>query len=403
MEKSTADTYASKISTSFNKAFTSIKSVDTGKIIASINENMIVIVVNILLIIAVALMIWNYSYNRTLENTLCKKMNAMYPDVDGKIAPINNNNVSKNATNNFKYKLRDYYIKTAYNACNPGNYKNSAVSLCSLKDVIKQGVRCFDFEIYSLDNNPIVASSMDKNFHVKETFNYVPFGDVLVTLREFAYSSSGCPNPNDPIIIHLRMQSTNQKMFSNMAVMFKNMSEYVLGSKYSDENGGNNLGDTPLLSLRRKIVVIADKSNSAFLENKALNEFINMTSNSVFMRALRYTQGVKHTPDMDELKEFNKQNMTIVLPDDKNNPENPGSIVSRTLGCQFVAMRYQSPDSMLREDTDYFDNNGHAFVLKPRDLRYIPVYIKKPPPPDKKLSYAPREMKSNQGLYDFEI
>jgi len=411
MENSSTSTYTGKISGSINKAFNTVKSVDTGKILRSLNENMIVIMVNILLVIAIALMIWNYSYNRTLEKALCDDMIAMYPEPNGYLASINfNAKVSSNATNNFTHKIYDYYIKTAYNACSPGNYKNSAVSTCALKDVISQGVRCFDFEVYSLDNQPIIATSMDKNVYVKETFNYVPFGDAMTILRDFGRSATGCPNPRDPMFIHLRFQSNNQKMFSNLATIFKNMQteNLILPSRLSIAKYNKNFAGLPLSELMgasspAPIVVIANKTNPSFLENQPLRECINMVSNSVFMRCLRYTTGVKHTPDMDELKHYNKQNMTIVLPDDKNNPDNPGSVFSRSLGCQMVAMRYQTPDPQLKEDTDYFNNQGHAFVLKPLELRHTPVYIKKPPPPDKKLSYAPRTLKDKQGLYDFEV
>ena len=97
MENSTVKSYSSKISNSFNKAFDRVKSIDTGKLIKNINENMIVIMVNVLLVIAIALMIWNYSYNRTLEKTLCDDMLAMYPEPNGMVASMKNvKNVSKN-------------------------------------------------------------------------------------------------------------------------------------------------------------------------------------------------------------------------------------------------------------------------------------------------------------------
>ena len=69
-----------------------------------------------------------------------------------------------------------------------------------------------------------------------------------------------------------------------------------------------------------------DKSNPAWLENQDLRSCVNLVTNSVFARQLRYTKDVKETPDMEELKQYNKHNMTIVLPDDKNNPDNPGAL-----------------------------------------------------------------------------
>ena len=139
------------------------------------------------------------------------------------------------------------------------------------------------------------------------------------------------------------------------------------------------------------------------MENSDFKEYVNMTSNSVFMRTLRFTNGVKNTTDIDEMKAYNKQNMSVVLPDKETNPDNPGGLLSRALGCQMVAMRYQKQDSNLAEDTNFFDENGHAFVLKPVELRYIPVTIDVSPP-DPKLSYAPQTMgQDSGGLYSFKI
>ena len=58
----------------------------------------------------------------------------------------------------FSYNLRDYYIKTAYNCCTAGEYKNDFVNVCALKNCIRQGARCLDFEIYSVKGSPVVAA-----------------------------------------------------------------------------------------------------------------------------------------------------------------------------------------------------------------------------------------------------
>ena len=398
-----SNSYTSKVSNTLKNAMSNIKNFSVSKLVESSNERILVIATNVILVIAIVFIIWTYSYNRTLESKECKKFASIYPDLDGALSSIDVTKVSKDASNNFAYFLNEYYIKTAYNACSLGPYKNNVVSLCMLQYVLRQGVRGLDFELYSNDDMPIVATSMDKNFHVKETFNFVPFANVLQALRDYAFSSTGSPNPNDPIVLHLRIQSTNVKMFNNLAKLFNGMGEYMLGRDYSFENKGRNLGKIQLLNFKQKIIVIVDKSNSSFMESDALKEYVNMTSNSVFMRAVRYTQGAKFSPDADELRHYNKQNMTIVLPDDTADPTNPSGILCRDLGCQMTAMRYQLPDANLKEDANFYSRNGHAFVLKPKQLRYIPTFIKKPSKPDKALSYAPRDLKATDGLYDFDI
>jgi hypothetical protein len=174
-----------------------------------------------------------------------------------------------------------------------------------------------------------------------------------------------------------------------------------LGPEYSFENDGHNLWDVPILDLNGRIIVVVDKScGTAFMENRDFYEYVNMTSSSMFMRALRYYD-VINTPDLNELQEYNKRNMTIAMPDKGISPDNPSGIVCRETGSQLVAMRYQSFDVNLEENIAFFDKSGYSFVLKPEKLRYIPITIPTPPPQNPALSYATRTITSD--YYKFDI
>jgi hypothetical protein len=82
--------------------------------------------------------------------------------------------------------------------------------------------------------------------------------------------------------------------------------------------------------------------------------------------------------------------MTIVLPDNGSNPDNPSGILCREMGCQMVAMRYEEPDNSLAENEAFFDSAGYAFVLKPESLRYSTAYIKPTPPNNPLLNFEAR-------------
>jgi len=351
---------------------------------------MIIAFVFILLICIISYII----YLTKLESSECNYINNLYPSLDGYIKPISSNDPDCSGC------LYDYYIKTAYNACSGGSYKNDFVDLCNLKAVIKQGVRCLDFEVYSVDNKPVVASSTQDNYYVKETFNSVSFSDVMKTINSYAFAGGTCPNPTDPIIIHLRIKSNNQKIYSNMAGIFKSYDSVMLGKDYSFESSGTNLGITPLLQFQNKIIVVVEKINNAFLENNEFLEYVNLTSNSMFMRAYNY-DGVKNNPDINELTDYNRKNMTIVLPDSGANPVNPNGIVCREYGCQMIAMRYQYVDNYLEENTLFFDRSSYAFALKPQPLRYVPVTIPDPTPQNPDYSYATRTVSSD--YYSFNM
>jgi hypothetical protein len=361
---------------------------------SSLKEDFVVKIVYIMIFLIIILLLCYYFYMRHLESRECSLMNDLYYKLDGKIHSISSTDPLCGHT------LKDYYIKTAYNCCSGGSYKNDYVSICNLKSVLRQGARGLDFEIYSLNDEPIVATSVENSYFIKETYNSVPFSTIMDTLINYAFSNSTCPNPADPLIIHLRMKSTNNKMYDKLANTFKFYNSYLLGKEYSYENHNTNLGDVPLLSLMNKIIIIVDRSNPSFMENENLIEYVNMTSNSIFMRALNYNE-VKQTPDMQELIQYNKKNMTIVFPDPGVNPPNISSLLVREMGCQMPAMRFQMVDQYLEENAVFFDNAGYAFVLKPEKLRYVPVKIAAPTPQKPELSYASRTI--SKDYYKFNI
>ena len=351
-----------------------------------------------LTIIIITIFVYFYYAGSIFTNGMksrdCDFMDTMYGTLNGKITSIKTDNKM------YQYPLRDYYIKSAYNACSGGNYKNGYVDTCSLKSLLKQGVRGLDFEIYSINDKPVVATSTSDNYCVKETFNSVSFSEVLNVIRDYAFANSTAPNPFDPIILHLRIKSTNQKMYSNFAKLLESNNNILMDKRYSFEYYGKNFGTVKLSDMAGKIVIIVDRSNTSFMESEAFYEYVNMTSKSVFCRALHYYD-IINTPDMEELIGYNKLNMTIGMPDKGSDPENPSSITMRTYGIQMLAMRYQNVDSNLEENDAFFNEAGRAFVLKPEKLRYIPVTIEAPPAQDPALSYATRTISSD--FYQFEI
>lgn len=335
-----------------------------------------------LFIILIVSFIIYYIYLSNLQNSECKFFDKNY-SLKTSLVTINKNDTQ------CQHLLRDYYIKTAYNCCSGGSYKNDYVSLCVLKSILGQGVRALDFEIYSVNDRPVVATSTANNFHIKETFNSIDFANVMNVINNTAFLETTCQNAHDPLIIHLRLYSSNPQMYKNLASIFKSNEEKLLGKDYSYENDRYNLGEVPLLKLKDKIIIIVDKTNPAFMDCEELYEFVNMTSNSIFMRSLNYYD-VQYTPDLNELIEHNKRGMTMAMPDKGNNPSNPSGALIRETGSQFIAMRFQNIDTYLEETNLFFDKAGYAFALKPEKFRYKQTTIDAPAPQKPALSYADR-------------
>ena len=324
------------------------------------SDNYHYIALTIFVLMMVAITVW-LNIKASLNRANCDAIASLNSD---KPAGISSNTDNSN-------QLRDYYVKTAYNACASGQFKNDFMNICALKNVIKQGARCIDFQIYSVDDEPVIAASSVKDYNIKETYNSVPFRDALTLISENAFDGSTCPNPDDPIILHLRIMSNNVSMYDKMALMISEiLSNKLLGPSYSYKHNAHTLGNTILKDLEAKVIIIVDKKNPLF-ESTNLDELVNMASSSEIMRSLRYAADVKYSPDPDELIEYNKNNMTIVMPELSISSSNHNAQLAWDYGCQFVAMSFQNLDSNMDNYNSMFSDKGRAFVLKPEILRNV--------------------------------
>lgn len=360
------------------KAVSSLAGIKTIGDLANIDS---ITQVMIIIIGVLFFMIFWWGFNKlNLNQQNCNNIEKTF----SKFPYINNINPENP---NFKYRLRDYYIKTAYNCCASGNFKNDFVNLCALKNCIKQGARCLDFEIYSIDNAPVIAVSTSDSFNVKESYNNIPFAKAMEVISTYAFSGGNCPNPNDPLILNFRIKSSSIDIQDAMAnALYNTLEDRLLGPDFSYENNGKNIGAFPIDKLMGKVVVIVDKSNPIFTQS-LFNEYVNLASNSAFMRSLRF-KDVEYTPDKEEFIFFNQQNMTMCIPDLSARNKNYSSALAMTYGCQMIAMCFQNFDDNLKFYTQYFDDAGSAFVLRPERLRYIPVFIPIPKAQDPAVSYG---------------
>jgi hypothetical protein len=282
--------------------------------------------------------------------------------------------------------LRNYYIKTAFNCCNAGEtYKNNWVSECALIYAIKMGARCLDFEIYSIDDIPCVASSTQNDFTVKETFNSIPLEDILNTIEnpnnKYNYQGRTGEIIDDPLLLHFRIKSENTKMFNKMATIIR-------------ERIGNNLiprqlaSTTSLDSLKGKIIIMVQHPrftrigdfnfNGDSTDNDQLSDYINFFNNSSNLSEsqqngqynfIKYSQ--IESEDNQILKNSAQADITFVAPDFNSSIYNYNYTKPLANGCQLIAMKFQQLDGNLNSYLKEFSekNNGVSFWLKPPALR----------------------------------
>lgn len=357
------------------------------------SPNMMAMVIGILILVLFFVHGVNKMNKSKKNNLILERIYSDFP----KLSTIN----TLIPNNRFSYKLRDYYVKTAYNCCQSGaGVKHDYVSTKALNTCIRQGARCLDFQIYSIDGRPVIAVSGNDDFSVKGSYNDIPFATAMNIISNHAFSPASCPVSGDPLILHFRIMTSNTPIMEKMAQDIQaTLGNRVLGKDYSFENHGENIGSVELKELKGKVLIIVDKSHANPTKTK-LDEYVNITSNSAFMRTLRY-RDVKFTPDMKELVDYNKKNMSMCIPDIGQHPDNPSAALAHKYGCQFVAMLFPKDDDKMRYYTKFFDEEGSAFVLKPEALRHIPVKIKLPPPAPPEHSYKERNVDSD--FYSFNI
>jgi hypothetical protein len=292
----------------------------------------------------------------------------------------------------YGYLLRDYYIKSAYNCCNAGDYASDFVSMQALKCVIRQGVRCLDFEIYSVDGVPVVASSGKPEFTMKETYNYLPFSDVVDMINTMAFTggTENAPNPSDPLFLGLRIKSNNIMVYNAIAdIINKKLATKLLDPRFGYAFHGDSIGKIKLPSFMNKVVIIIDETPSTDVTRSTrevykktrLYEFVNL---AVTYPSSKVTfRDVKEPPNVEVFKESNKKEMKYVVPERANRSENlyPAADAFNS-GCQIICMSFQSDDAPLTAYNQVFQQAGTAFKLKPPELRYVPIVLNDPIPAD---------------------
>ena len=340
-------------------------------------------------------------YTLNKKGAACKKLDALYLDNSKHktysfLTP--QGNVKGDAMQDGRPKnffdnpnsslLKNYYIKTAYNACCGDGYKNNFVNICALEKCIMLGARCLDFEIYSYNGEPIVAASTANNNSIKETYNFIKLYDVLKLLNSRCFDEEFNQCSNDPMFLHFRIMSEN-------AVIYDKFGEYIEEIFTSPEYlwylgvaGGENLADIKKFNYKnsnqdellqshiasgefnKKFVIMVNTMHVTTLDTSKLAKYVHIRSGSSTMRFLRYENIVSAGKNNPLMIDESHRSLAIVLPNIDNTLDNFDPLLPFNNGCQFVGMKFQNIDNNLLGYYKMFKDNGNfSFVLKPRDLR----------------------------------
>jgi hypothetical protein len=366
------------------------------------NTTLIHVIGCTLVIFIMACMAYYIYYKYTLLPKSCARLNRT------KVPGLNSNWITSASSDpSSQFLLRDYYVKTAYNCCSTGNFSNDYVNTCALKHAIKMGCRCLDFEIYGYKGKPIISTSLSDDKCIKETYNYVSFDEAMRTVATNAFSTNStvCPNSSDPLLLLFRLKTNDVYVLDSMADTISSNLTGRLMHEYSHEFGGKNICAEPINKFGGinggKVVIIVE-ANPLLYQSQKMSEITNLTSNA-FLRILKVFD-VLNSPDITELTSFNKQYMTIVVPDDSMSVNNYDPMPPSLAGCQAMALSFQNiRDGNLAVYNEWFEAgpSKSAFLLKPADLMFKPQTIPTPTPQNPALSFASRPLKSD--MYSFSI
>ena len=319
--------------------------------------------ITLAIVIFILLLLFSWVANRlSLKDRSCNKLRTYWPTLTNttyfldatnlNTTNINASNVKQNSgfdsSNN---KLINYHVKSAYNCCCGDGYKNNFVALCALEKCIAIGCRFLDFEIYSYNNQPIVAASTANSNYIKETYNSLLLEEVLTTIKDKAFNLIATNCANDPLILNFRVMSTNVTMLKTMGDLIENYLNNSDGAFALEMRKEESLLFTQMTEFYKKVIIICEfnpvpsiiDTNS---ELSSLRSYINLKAKGLNCNTFRYNQ-IASKKGSESFIDSTKTKYTIVLPNLDNSIINFDPALSFDTGCQAICMKHQNIDNNL--------------------------------------------------------
>jgi len=322
--------------------------------------------------VLIGLIIWNSGRLGMIENSR-KKLEKLYPNPTNESYFNGPNNIKPSAIplfDNSNSTLINYYVKSAYNCCCGDGYRNNFVDLYALEKVIGNGCRFLDFEVYSYNNDPIVASSTADNNNIKETYNALLLKDVLTKTTETAFDETKTICANDPLILNFRIMSTNLTMLEKIGDLFEEYLDRSINSNFSllKAYKDSAIKNVKMIDLYRKIIIICvfNPNPNIIINTKLekLAKYINLKGNGLDCKTYRHENIVAKGLNNSNFIQETQRYFTIVLPNVLDNSiDNFDYSISYLSGCHAICMKHQNLDNNLTSYNGIF-SDGSKFSWK---------------------------------------
>jgi hypothetical protein len=258
--------------------------------------------------------------------------------------------------------LNKVYVKTAYNCCCVGEFKNDYVDTCALVNCAKQGVRALDFTIFSLNDQPVVSASSFNSPLYKEQYNSLPFSEVMQQVkRSFLLDTLNCPNTTDPLFLIFRIQSRHKRIYDKMGD--------ILQSSFGSGNLAGNMIYTDINQMKKanlkqfigKVVIMVDTTGLSGYESSKLSKLSVVNFGNIENRIIR-------AKDVYDENRRERTPLTILYPDLQTSSDNFDFTLGIPLGIQFIGLNFQTKDQYLDAYNAFFANAAFKPFVKTVDL-----------------------------------
>ena len=335
--------------------------------IAKNNKMYIILFFTFIVIMGTLLYISN---KLNLKTKNCSKLNTK---TNSDITSITTQSQMANPSISLTNKLNECFIKTAYNCCCTGNFKNDYVDVCALKHCASYGVRALDFQIYSLNNKPIISASSVNSNQYKEIYNYVDFYTAMTNVRQFFIDDQSNKNSKDPLFLIFRLYSTNSSIYD---MMYQSLDQvYGYSSPLSNmiyilPNATTTLDTITLSQLKQKVIIIVDTSHgdkNAF-ENSKLHKYTSLeTGSSMDNRIYREGDLIGTMTLNGSIGNAVSDKLAILYPDLQANNNNYDFVTTGIFNyISFIGMNFQYNDVFLKEYNNLFScafMNKDKFII----------------------------------------
>ena len=336
--------------------------------------------ITLAIIIFILLLLFSWVANRlSLKNRSCNKLRTYWPTLTNTTYFLDASNVKQNSgfdtSNN---KLINYHVKSAYNCCCGDGYKNNFVALCALEKCIAIGCRFLDFEIYSYNNQPIVAASTANSNYIKETYNSLLLEEVLNTIKDKAFTLTATNCANDPLILNFRVMSTNVVMLKKMGDLIEKYLNNSDGAFALETRKEEGLIFRQMTEFYKKVIIICEFNPVPSIidtnpELIKLSSYINLKAKGLNCNTFRYNQIASKKGSVSFI-ESTRTKYTIVLPNLDNSIINFDPALSFETGCQAICMKHQNIDNnLLGYNALYKAKQNYSWFKKPLGLLNIDI------------------------------